>query len=1131
MRIVPQKNYSNLTFLSLILVFFFFFNKNQLNARSEFSETASINGKFTLQIATTIFRATDLNTPDGSINVTPSGGTAPYNLKLLNANGNTIFDNTIAAGLTTINNLAAGMYQVILTDGTTASTNKNILIGVINCDLMANIPNVTVNCSDSKGNLTPVVSGGSMPYTYAWNNGSTTPTLTNVDPATYILTVTDKLGCMKTATGTINAPNALVIFTNPSNTTNPTATDGSVQVLGSGGTMPYTLQLTNPSGNIIYNNTLNAGLNTISGLSFGTYQAVLTDAKGCTVNKSFTIGVQNCTLMATLNGKNLNCGNDVTDLTVEVTGQTGTIQYLWNTGATTPTLSNIGVGTYTVSVTDATGTACQVVKTASITANSATINANFTIVNKASDPTQTDGIVQLDITGGMNPFTLNISSVTGAAVISNTIIGNSANLQNFPPGQFNYTIQDNNNCTVMGTFQVGVVNCLLGVTIPDVTSVCGGNNAVLTPQLTNSIAPITYQWSNGATTTVLSGVASGTYGLTVTDATGCQASSSGKLTILSGPELTCTKLKEPKNNLGLGIVRFKISGNKTPLTLKIEKPTGNQFFVFNAASTKDVALPIGKYKAILTDMDACATSCNFEISIDQGNNGNGSGNQKEICDGKDNDGDGQIDEGFDRDGDGVADCSDPCPDDPKKVDPGFCGCGNVEVGDRDGDGQPDCIDECPSNPYKSIAGNCGCEAPDITRIEIGNKRKCSNNGTTTKTDDTFLADVRVYFDWPPELGALVLRGATDAYYHFQNGNTVNFITLNALTFKADGKPIELIAEFKGNEDCHFKYKGAKAELSCSQNVCDKPADIAVSVKANRATFSWKKGANAASYEYKYRPIGAKKWTAQWTDQNLCEICDLKKGTQYEYAIRSLCENNYSSPYETGIFETENYKEACVPTTATDACIITDARVINIRKCHDKGTIFQSDDFFYADILVYYQNPPRSGNLNITGNVDLSVPIASLGSQLVHHIEKVKIFENKGKLALDVAFSEQPNCTFSTIFKIPRNPCYDGSLKPFDYNRGRATSSNEVNKDNGRIIIAPNPVKDVLMVKYQFKHPKAKTQIQIYNFIGQKELHQEVEGGAGQLTLGIQDLENGIYYLNINNGGVSITKKFIKESLR
>ena len=79
----------------------------------------------------------------------------------------------------------------------------------------------------------------------------------------------------------------------------------------------------------------------------------------------------------------------------------------------------------------------------------------------------------------------------------------------------------------------------------------------------------------------------------------------------------------------------------------------------------------------------------------------------------------------DTDNDGVIDADDGCPDDPEKLSPGSCDCGNPET-DSDSDGAPDCVDECDDDPLTSVEGECGCGVP-VTDSD--------NDGTPDCIDD------------------------------------------------------------------------------------------------------------------------------------------------------------------------------------------------------------------------------------------------------------------------------------------------------------------------------------------------------------------------------------------------------------
>lgn len=75
------------------------------------------------------------------------------------------------------------------------------------------------------------------------------------------------------------------------------------------------------------------------------------------------------------------------------------------------------------------------------------------------------------------------------------------------------------------------------------------------------------------------------------------------------------------------------------------------------------------------------------------------------------DGSGGCSDGVDTDDDGIRDECDLCDNDPAKLAPGQCGCGNPDT-DTDGDATADCLDGCPFDPFKTTPGQCGCGETD-----------------------------------------------------------------------------------------------------------------------------------------------------------------------------------------------------------------------------------------------------------------------------------------------------------------------------------------------------------------------------------------------------------------------------------
>jgi hypothetical protein len=142
---------------------------------------------------------------DGSIDLSPTGGTPPYSFLWSNA---AIVDD--------IAGLAAGTYTVDITDdnGCTFTLSKDITEPAP-LSLSTSVSNATCP-SDSDGVIDLTVAGGTSPYTFDWSNDGLEPIDDDLEdlteaPGTYSVVVTDANGCTATTSATIAADN-----TNPS---------------------------------------------------------------------------------------------------------------------------------------------------------------------------------------------------------------------------------------------------------------------------------------------------------------------------------------------------------------------------------------------------------------------------------------------------------------------------------------------------------------------------------------------------------------------------------------------------------------------------------------------------------------------------------------------------------------------------------------------------------------------------------------------------------------------------------------------------------------------------------------------------------------------------------------------------
>ncbi|MBL0246278.1 MAG: SprB repeat-containing protein [Sphingobacteriales bacterium] len=482
----------------------------------------------------------------------------------------------------TISGLSAGTYTVTITDAVncTAIASYTVTEPPV-MDVTCTSTDVTTN-GGSDGTASVTASGGTPPYTYLWNTGATTSSISGLVAGTYSVTVTDAKGCTAECSTTVNEPGCNL----------SASADGTPVSCHGGNNGTATATPTGNSDPVSYLWSNGATTQTISGLSAGTYTVTITETPTCTATASYTVTeppVMDVTCSST--DATTNGGSDGT-ASVTASGGTPPYTYLWNTGATTSSISGLVAGTYSVTVTDAKGCTAEC---------STTVNEPGCNLSASADGTPvscndgSDGTATATPTGNNGAVTYLWSN--GATTQS--ISGLSA-------GTYTVTITDAVNCTAIASYTVTeppVMDVTCSST--DVTT-NGGSDGTASVTASGGTPPYTYLWNTGATTSSISGLVAGTYSVTVTDAKGCTAECS-------------TTVNEPGCNLSASADGTPVSCNDGSDGTATATPTGNNgavtYLWSNGATTQTISgLSAGTYTVTITDAVNCTAIASYTVT-------------------------------------------------------------------------------------------------------------------------------------------------------------------------------------------------------------------------------------------------------------------------------------------------------------------------------------------------------------------------------------------------------------------------------------------------------------------------------------------------------------------------------------
>jgi len=546
---------------------------------------------------------------------------------VLTAAGGSTYLWSTGANTTSINVSVAGTYTVTGTDvnGCTGTASVLVVVNPLPTILVNAAPSLSI-CSGASTTLT--ASGGN---TYLWSNGQGTASITVSSAGTYSVTGTGANGCTNSASVVVvvNPLPNVVISSNPGlticngNTTTLTGTGANSYVWSTGATSTsisastagiYTVTGTyingctntasvtvvvralptitiNPNPSLTICNGTSTTLTASGGTNYiwstgaitsaitvntaGTYTVTGTDANGCSNTAAVTVVVTSIPSVNIFSNPGLTiCSGRSTSLSAS-----GAVNYLWNTGETTSSITVSTAGIYTVTGTN--GGGCTNSATVTVVVNPLptvfiTSNPGLAICNGSATTLTGNGGLTYAWNTGENTASISVSSA----------------------GVYTVTGTDVNGCTNTASVTV-TVRSLPSVTIspnPSLT-ICNGNSTTL-----SASGATNYLWSNGATTTSITVNIAGTYSVTGTDNFGCTNTATVSVTVNPLPNITIN------SNPGLSVC----SGRSTILSA-----VGGVSYVWSTGETTNsiTVSSGGVYTVTGTNNNGCTNSATVTVVI------------------------------------------------------------------------------------------------------------------------------------------------------------------------------------------------------------------------------------------------------------------------------------------------------------------------------------------------------------------------------------------------------------------------------------------------------------------------------------------------------------------------------------
>lgn len=534
---------------------------------------------------------------DGTATIAVSGGTAPYEVSI---DGTQFFPVPPGGMFTNIGAIDIPTILVRDANGCEISINGFTITEPNPIELEA-LPEAVSCFGDTDGAINVSASsdsGNPFEHSIDGTNFLSTSRFDQLSPGMYTITARETVTlCTTTVQVTVEEPDVLVLNATAIDINCNGADDGQIKVASTGGTAPYEYSL----------DGTNFQTTDFTGLAVGSYTVTVRDANQCTANASYAI-TEPTALAVSFTTTDAVCNGEANgSITVDISG--GTAPYSWSdpltftdgaqaiTG-TTATFNAIG-GTRTnqAAVIDANG--CEFTIDFTISEPDAIVGTASAVTNVTCNGAS-DGSFTVTAMGGTGLYTYSIDGTNFSA--TNTFTGLAA-------GTYTVSIQDESNCIATIT-QAITEPIVLALQFESVDITCNGaGDGQIAGIATGGTSPYTYS-IDGTTfqSTAFSGLAAGSYTLTVKDANDCEATTTVDISepAVLAASITSTSDVDCNGN-STGSAVLAVTGGSTPYSYSLDGSTFD-------TSIDLTSLSAGAYTVTIRDANSCETTTSFTIT-------------------------------------------------------------------------------------------------------------------------------------------------------------------------------------------------------------------------------------------------------------------------------------------------------------------------------------------------------------------------------------------------------------------------------------------------------------------------------------------------------------------------------------